>query len=524
LAAEVVFPKRSNEISELKDISIPYFEYDIEVPEAVNHNFATDDAKTLLSAKQLTHILMLVAATATIAYIKPEAFTFYAIIAFNLINIFLISVKNYFIFTAPKFDTRPLVKPAYVSKMLEDLGAEEWNISDIHDALSTKSPQQIAAEVGLCKRSISVKLQSKNLPLYTILIPLFREEKVVDKLIKNISEIDYPKDKLQVILIVEADDSATLEHLNNITPPFEVVKVPYFLPRTKPKALCYAFRFVKGEYLVVYDAEDKPDIDQLKKAVQEFKTSPKEVICLQAALNYYNQGENLLTEMFALEYAALFEMMLPKMLEVDLAIPLGGTSNHFKVEKLKEIGLWDPYNLTEDADIGYRIKQKGYQIKMLHSRTLEEAPISLKLWLTQRKRWIKGFIQTYLVHMRNRDSSNFGVKSSLHFMLFLPTFIYLTFPIVLALHGLLYSKVVSITAHESEIVYSSSILLLIYAAISYISIGLRLRKELKAKALSIICFPFYLLLMIPAALMALIALIKNPHYWDKTPHGLSKIN
>lgn len=182
-----------------------------------------------------------------------------------------------------------------------------------------------------------------------------------------------------------------------------LIKVPFSLPRTKPKALNYAMQYCRGKYVVIYDAEDRPDADQLLKAVIAFDELPKEYVCLQAKLNFYNENENLLTKLFSIEYCLWFKYLLKGLSLMDLPVTLGGTSNHFKVDALQKIGFWDAYNVTEDADLGIRLYSFGYKVHMIDSYTLEESPIDIISWIKQRSRWIKGFIQTFLVFLAQKD-------------------------------------------------------------------------------------------------------------------------
>jgi len=242
------------------------------------------------------------------------------------------------------------------------------------------------------------------LPSYSILVPLYREAEVLPDLIAGLSALDYPTHLLDIKLVLEEDDAETLaaaRRLRGGALPFEIIAVPPGGPRTKPKAANYALAFARGDYLVVYDAEDRPEPDQLKKAVAAFRASPRAVACLQARLNFYNADHNWLTRMFALDYALWFDTLLPGLDRIGVPMPLGGTSNHFRTAVLRDIGGWDAFNVTEDADIGIRLSQMGYRVSMLDSTTFEEAPIALGAWLKQRSRWLKGYMQTWLVHMRD---------------------------------------------------------------------------------------------------------------------------
>ena len=246
-------------------------------------------------------------------------------------------------------------------------------------------------------------LSDHELPVYTILVPLYKEEAVAQKIINAVNSLDYPQQKLDVKVLLEPDDAGTIQALRRAALPdcVQLIVVPHSKPKTKPKACNHGLKRARGEYLVIYDAEDHPDPDQLKKAVVAFETADKRTICLQAKLNYYNPDQNALTRWFTVEYSTWFDLYLPGLHALGAPIPLGGTSNHFKTSVLKEIGGWDPFNVTEDCDLGIRLHKMGYKTQVFDSTTWEEANSRLLNWIRQRSRWVKGYIQTHLVHMRN---------------------------------------------------------------------------------------------------------------------------
>jgi cellulose synthase/poly-beta-1,6-N-acetylglucosamine synthase-like glycosyltransferase len=242
----------------------------------------------------------------------------------------------------------------------------------------------------------------KELPIYTILVPLYREAHMLPALIPALTRLDWPAAKLDIKLILEAVDLETIAAARALDLPgnVEIVLVPELHPRTKPKALNYALPLARGEYAVIYDAEDRPDPDQLRRALHAFRAGPPNLAAVQAKLNLYNESDNWLTRQFTIEYCALFDGLLPALDRLKLPIPLGGTSNHFRTSALKWLMAWDPFNVTEDADLGMRLARNGYRCQVLHSTTYEEAPRRLMCWLRQRTRWLKGYVQTWLVHMR----------------------------------------------------------------------------------------------------------------------------
>ena len=251
-----------------------------------------------------------------------------------------------------------------------------------------------------------------DLPTYSVLVPVFRETSVLGQLLRGLSCLNYPPEKLEIKIIVEEFDTNLRQALEkfHLPPHIEVIVVPQGSPQTKPRALNYALQFCHGSLLTIYDAEDVPEPNQLCDVVREFSRADETLACLQAQLTAYNPNENWLTRQFTAEYATLFGLILPALAARRLPLTLGGTSNHFRTHILRKIGGWDPHNVTEDADLGLRLARLGFRTGVVQSLTYEEANTQLGNWLSQRARWLKGFMQTWLVHMRNpvRTASELG--------------------------------------------------------------------------------------------------------------------
>ena len=233
-------------------------------------------------------------------------------------------------------------------------------------------------------------------------VPLFKEVEILPHLAKALRSLDYPPAKLDIKIILESVDTATIEAASKLDFPgnVDLIVVPDRQPRTKPKALNYALQFATGDLAVIYDAEDRPEPDQLRKAATVFRHASPKLACLQARLDYFNAKENWLSRQFTIEYATLFRGLLPLFGRFGLPLPLGGTSNHFRIGVLRELGAWDPFNVTEDADLGMRLHRAGYKVETLDSTTYEEACCQPVAWVKQRTRWLKGWMQTFGVHMR----------------------------------------------------------------------------------------------------------------------------
>ena len=375
-------------------------------------------------------------------------------------------------------------------------------------------------------------LRDDELPMYTVLVPVYREARVIPQLIEHLAQLDYPASKLEVLLLLEEDDTETIAAAQAAHPPETVtfVIVPNGQPKTKPKACNVGLFFARGDYLVIYDAEDRPEPDQLKKAVVAFRKGGDDLVCVQAALQYFNAEENLLTRMFALEYAYWFDYMLPGLDRLRLPIPLGGTSNHFRTDRLRELGGWDPFNVTEDADLGLRAAARGYRVGVIPSTTYEEAVSRYRGWVRQRSRWVKGYMQTALVHLRHplRLLRHAGWRTLLGF-LFLVAGTPLTF-LANPVMWLLYVGWLMFRAHGIDQLFPPPVL---YVSLFDLLIGnglmiyLSMLAVFKRRRYRLIPFallnPLYWILHSIAAYKALWQLIWRPFYWEKTEHGVSRL-
>ena len=342
---------------------------------------------------------------------------------------------------------------------------------------------------------------------------------------------DYPIEKLDVKFIVEADDDATIRAIERLDlgPPFEIITAPAIGPRTKPKALNVALPLARGVYTVVYDAEDVPEPDQLRLAVAAFKNGDDRLACLQASLTIDNTADNWLVRMFTANYAGQFDVLLPGLARLRLPFPLGGSSNHFRTSVLRRAGGWDPYNVTEDADLGIRLQRLGYRVAVLPSTTYEEAPAQFIPWLKQRTRWYKGWMQTWRVHMRNpfRLVRELSPPASATFQLLLACNILaaLIHPFFMAF--LCYDLVAQPPLRAVLGMGQQAPLFLLTLLTGYASsvvldlVGLQ-RRRLLRQAWVLLLTPLYWLLLSLAAWRGLFQLLNNPQRWEKTEHGLAK--
>ncbi len=387
-----------------------------------------------------------------------------------------------------------------------------------YDLVERVEPEAIAA------------LDDAELPIYTVLVPVFREARIVGRLVENLGRLDYPTEKLEVIILVEEEDDETRDAIAASEPPenFIVVTVPRGAPQTKPRACNVGLEVARGEFLVIYDAEDAPEPDQLKKTVVAFSRAEPATVVMQASLNYFNARENLLTRMFALEYSYWFDYMLAGLDVRDLPIPLGGTSNHFRTAALRELGGWDPYNVTEDADLGIRASALGYRVGVVDSTTMEEATSRMRIFIGQRSRWIKGYMQTALVHARRpgRLIAQIGLRRFFSFALLIAG-TPLTFLGVIPFTALLVASF-AVPWLEVSAVFPPIVLwlcLLNFLIGNGLMVYLNMMGPYKRGTFWLVGWavlnPVYWLLHSLASYQALWELITRPHYWQKTEHGLS---
>ena len=243
----------------------------------------------------------------------------------------------------------------------------------------------------------------QKLPTVSIMVPLFHETEIAGRLVKRLSAISYPRELLDICLVVEEDDTLTQETIARSALPrwMRQITVPRGAVKTKPRALNFALDFCRGSIIGVYDAEDAPDPDQIHKITRRFAEAGPEVACLQGVLDFYNARTNWLSRCFTVEYAAWFRIVLPGLEKMGFAVPLGGTTLFFRREALEELGGWDAHNVTEDADLGIRLARHGYTTELIHTVTQEEANCRVWPWVKQRSRWIKGYAMTWGVAMRD---------------------------------------------------------------------------------------------------------------------------
>lgn len=375
------------------------------------------------------------------------------------------------------------------------------------------------ATLSMKRRKAEPRLTNDALWDLTILVPLYREANVVSDLVASILRLDYPAWRLDVKLLVEADDAETIAAIRALDLPvhFEVIPVPPGEPRTKPKALNYGLAFARGKMVAVFDAEDRPAPEQPRAAMQAFLNGPANLAVVQAPLHIHNAGASWFARQFALEYAIHFRVWLPTLARIGAPLALGGTSNYFRRDVLQRAGGWDAWNVTEDADIGLRLARMGCTARMIEPETQEEAPTRWRQWRNQRTRWMKGHLQTWLVLNRNpiRVMREMGLAKFMITQLTLGGGL-----LASMLHAPLYLWIAAslVYFHNLE---PWHVALFALGAVSAIASAIAARSGL-ANIPTLLGLLLYWPMQSWAMMRALFEMKLKPHFWAKTPHGMDQ--
>ena len=387
----------------------------------------------------------------------------------------------------------------------------------------------IAAQKSQPLPSFLRRSKSNNLPKISLLVPLLHEDKILPVLIKNLCALDYPSDFLEIKLLLEEVDTQTQAALDKIELPahFATLKIPQDWLQTKPKAMNYALPFLSGDIIGIYDAEDRPEVDQLRKVADHFSAAPANVACIQGRLDFFNSRENWISRCFTIDYAMWFRVLLKGVQRLGVPIPLGGTTIFFRRNVLIEIGGWDAHNVTEDAELGMRLARFGYHCEMLDSTTWEEANTNPYRWVRQRSRWLKGYAMTWFSHMRDpiRLWRDLGVRGFFGFQVIMLAG--LTSHLAAPLFFLLWLSSFGIDllpiAQLPAMFWWGFVSVMIAGELALYAVALAATHTKQKRHLIpyILTLVFYWPLGCAAAYKAVFEIAFAPFYWDKTSHGHS---
>ena len=400
-------------------------------------------------------------------------------------------------------------------------------------------PGADAASDGAAALSLSTEW-----PRYAVLVPVYRETAAtIEGLVIALGALDYPHHRLDIRIIAEADDEATVDLVEAAVrgTGIELIRVPPGGPRTKPKALAFALGTVVADLVTVYDAEDRPEPDQLKRAARLFAAGPPDLVALQAALviDHHDEDRTWFVRQFEMEYAALFLGLLPHLARLSAFLPLGGSSNHFRYAPLVAAGGWDPFNVTEDADLSVRLVRLGGRIGTFDSRTREEAPVDLSNWMGQRVRWFKGWIQTLIVHAARPGlaAGEMGIRAFLVFLILIglgivSALMVLPAAITIGLELLGAIPMFADRPFAEDVALAACVVsgLIGWGGSAALALAVCRHKGLgpggahgrRPRLADLMTMPLYWGLMSIAAWMALLELCRRPYHWRKTAHGIAR--
>ncbi len=372
-------------------------------------------------------------------------------------------------------------------------------------------------------------LEITKRPKTSLLVPLYKEGAILERLICRLQALAYPKELLEICLIYEEKDFDTKGALDALNLPWYVktVEVPTGELQTKPRAMNYALDFCNGDIIGIFDAEDAPEVNQIEQVIQKFEAEDDDVACIQCILDFYNASTNWMSRCFTIEYAILFRVILPALDRLKLPIPLGGTSVYFRRDILEKLGRWDAYNVTEDADLGYRLYQMGYRCSWINAVTYEEANYRVIPWIKQRSRWLKGLFLTAVIHLRSpvKLHADIGTAAMLTMvcLMIVPWVVRPLVPIILPMWLIsfgvdspYYSNLPTWYINMLVVTFITSELMSIY--LGFKATDTEQHKHLRPWLVTTVLYwPISFL----ASYKALYEVFVRPDYWDKSEHGLN---
>lgn len=386
-----------------------------------------------------------------------------------------------------------------------------WASCVLAPAFALAAALRLAALVGLILPKVPEPppLPDAALPTLTVLLPLYREAAVLPDLVAAVGALDYPRHLMQIIVLLEEGDAETRGAAGVHVPRgkgWQVIVVPKGKPQTKPRAVNVGLAAARGEVVVIYDGEDRPEVDQARRAAAALMADPGLAV-VQCALAC-DHGGPWFTVGWRAEYAVLFGAILPVLSRLGLPFLFGGTSQFIRTKALMEAGAYCAHNTTEDADLAVRMARLGHRSAFIPSVTSEEAPVTLRAFLHQRRRWISGHIITAVVHLRNPVQTwrEIGPAGSLALLAQLPVATLST-----AAHPLGFALFAQGDLHGAL----GAVLAVGYGA------AVALVWATSRSLWAVFMLPAYWCLHVAALVMAVHDVVRCPHEWKKTTHGVA---
>jgi cellulose synthase/poly-beta-1,6-N-acetylglucosamine synthase-like glycosyltransferase len=245
------------------------------------------------------------------------------------------------------------------------------------------------------------------LPSYSLIIPTKNEESVIRRCLDGILNIDYPKEKLQVIIVDGNSTDSTIEICNEFQQknPQTIQIITEQTTCGKPAALNLALTHATGDIVAVFDADSVPEPDVLSKASAYF--NDQKIMAIQGMTTSINEKSNILTRVISMEEKAWFRMLMGGREKLQLFVPLTGSCQFVRRTVLQELGGWDDNSLTEDVELALRLVEKNHLIKYVPDICSgQETPANLKSLFKQRVRWYRGYMETAIKYGRLLNNIN----------------------------------------------------------------------------------------------------------------------
>jgi cellulose synthase/poly-beta-1,6-N-acetylglucosamine synthase-like glycosyltransferase len=361
------------------------------------------------------------------------------------------------------------------------------------------------------KELFNYNLSKENLPTVSILIPVYNEEKTIAGTINSVLNLDYPKDKIEIIVL---NDGST-DNTERIARSFKEIKVITKPNSGKADSLNYGINIAKNEFIAAVDADCYHEKDALLKVINCFKEDPN-IEAVTSAVRVKNQ-EKLLGKLQFIEYTLI--SWARKLLEfINSVYVTPGPLSVYRKSTLKKLGGFDKNNMTEDIELAWRILRNNHKIKMcLSAKVYTVVPEKFSKWWHQRLRWDIGGLQTFSKHKDTLGKTKYGMLGVWVAPFYLSSFILALLGFIVALYiigGRIISKILlyfysintnSFTLEFKYLNLTPSIftifgLLLITIYLIYITFGLKMMDPGKIpthRKFTLLVYMFFYLILYP---------------------------
>ncbi|MGQ9625204.1 MAG: glycosyltransferase [Candidatus Bathycorpusculaceae bacterium] len=366
------------------------------------------------------------------------------------------------------------------------------------------------------KRHFKNFFNTSSMPTFSIIVPVKNEENVVGRLLNALSRLNYPKDKVEILIVEDGSTDKSLEicmkyakeHDTNV----KIIRKP--VSNGKPSALNYGVKHAMGEIVGFFDADNVPDVNVLMNVCRYFEDSS--VAAVQGRTLAINSEENMLTKFISYEEAVWCETYLRGKDVLDLFVHLKGSCQFIRRNVLERFEGFDEKALSEDMEFSARLTEKGYKIRYAPDvRSWQETPSNLRQLFRQRTRWFRGTMEVAFKYgklMTRFSRKSFDAEATL----FGP------FVLIASLATYLFGFATFCTAFDFDVLLKFIAQLLTISSMATMFLcGLALAYISKPrKAANLLWLPFiyfyWSLQAFVAFYAALLILLRRPRVWSKT--------